>query len=204
MTRWIEDILTLVIEQGQTRWSSTVQEALSMNLDLWRNSLPDIMKWKDSDPPATDINAARMRAKYYGARYIIHRPLLYHALHYGQNGARVGSISHNSVDSPTGSTNAFQNQHTSPSMTTTAYRAPNMSRMLSDLGSGSSNSSFPNGWKPPTVRWLDLPQKLRYACVICVQSAILSTEAFDGIEDRLVVTNIFGTAHAYVKSSISI
>ena len=29
-----------VEKQGQTRWSSNVQEALSMNLNLWRNSLP--------------------------------------------------------------------------------------------------------------------------------------------------------------------
>ncbi|KAJ6171532.1 hypothetical protein N7470_000599 [Penicillium chermesinum] len=49
---------------------------------------------------------------------------------------------------------------------------------------------------PPTVKLADLPSKLRRGCVICVDSAIKSTEAFDGIKDRLVVTNIFGTAHA--------
>ncbi|KAJ5591682.1 uncharacterized protein N7459_002051 [Penicillium hispanicum] len=187
-----------VEKQGQTRWSSNVQEALSMNLDLWRTSLPDIMKWKDSDDPSSDINAARMRAKYYGARYIIHRPLLYHALHYGQTGARVGSVGQSSVDSPTGLTNGSQPQHMSPSMSHTAYRAPNMSRIYSDLGSTPSNSSssFPNGWVPPTVHLRELPQKLRRACKVCIESAILSTEAFDGIGDRLVVTNIFGTAHA--------
>lgn len=36
----------------------------------------------------------------------------------------------------------------------------------------------------------------------CIHSAILSTEAFGGIEGRPVVTNIFGTAHAYDPSSI--
>ncbi|KAJ5142524.1 uncharacterized protein N7515_001311 [Penicillium bovifimosum] len=77
-------------EQGQTRWSSILQETLSLNLDHWRNYLPGIMKCRDSDPPAADINAARMRAEYYRAQYIIHRPMLYHALHYGQTGARVG------------------------------------------------------------------------------------------------------------------
>ena len=107
------------------------------------------MMWKDTDPPATEINAARMRAKYYSARYIIHRPVLYHALHhYGQVGARVGSI---------GQT-----------------------------------------WTPATVNLRELPSKYRRACKICVESVILSTEAFDGIKDRLVVPNIFGTAHAYV------
>jgi hypothetical protein len=92
-----------VEEHGKTRWSSNVQEALSMNLELWRNNLPDIVAWNDKDPPSSDINAARMRAKYYGARYIIHRPLLYNALHYGQTGAHVGSVDQNSVYSPTGS-----------------------------------------------------------------------------------------------------
>lgn len=189
-----------VEKQGQTRWSSNVQEALSMNLNLWRNSLPDIMGWSDKDPPASDINAARMRAKYYGARYIIHRPLLYHALHYGQTGARIGSVGHNSVDSPTGSTSASasQTQHMSPSMTYTNYRATGMSRIVSDYGSTPSNgtSTSTAGWTPPKANLRDLPQKLRRACAVCIESAILSTEALDGIEDRLVVTNIFGTAHA--------
>lgn len=182
-----------VEKQGQTRWSSTVQEALSMNLNLWRNSLPAIMGWHDKDPPASDINAARMRAKYYGARYIIHRPLLYHALHYGQSGARVGSVGHNSIDSPTGSTSASasQTQHMSPSMPNTNYRATGMSRIMSDYGNTPAA-----GWTPPKVNLRDLPSKLRRACAVCIESAILSTEAFDGIEDRLVVTNIFGTAHA--------
>ncbi|KAJ5102946.1 hypothetical protein N7532_003475 [Penicillium argentinense] len=235
-----------VSKQGQARWSSSVQEALSQNLDLWRNSLPDVMNWKDEDPPAEDINSARMRAKYYGARYIIHRPLLYHALHYGGSGARV-SAKPPAVDSPTSS--VTNSQQMSPSMTNTSHRAPNMTRMISDIGTVSSNpaAAFPNGWTPPVVNLRDLPSKLRRACKVCVDSAILSTQAFDGIEDpfsamtnpyteepyrsahdplggarmedqfvmdrdfsqsskteygsknensRLVVTNIFGTAHA--------
>ncbi|KAJ5084234.1 hypothetical protein NUU61_008813 [Penicillium alfredii] len=182
-----------VEKQGQTRWSSNVQETLSMNLDLWRTSLPDNMKWKDNDPPTDDINAARMRAKYYGARYIIHRPLLYHALHYGQTGARIGSVAQNTVDSPTGSMTT-QTQHLSPSMANATQRASAMTRISSDLGTAAP--SLTNGWAPPTVNLRELPQKLRRACKVCIDSAILSTEAFDGIPDRLVVTNIFGTAHA--------
>lgn len=173
-----------------------------MHLEKWRNSLPTNMKWHDSDPPATDINTARMRAKYYGARYIIHRPLLYHALHYGATGARVGlagarvgSVGQPAVDSPTGSASNLQGQNMSPSMTHTGHRAPGMSRMMSDLGNAPGN---PMGWTPPSVAMRDLPYKLQQACRTCVASAIQSTEAFDGIADRLVVTNIFGTAHALV------
>jgi hypothetical protein len=191
-----------VDKQGETgRWSSSVQETLSMNLELWRSSLPDTMNWKDNDPPASDINAARMRAKYYGARYIIHRPLLYHALHYGQTGARISALPKSSaVDSPTGSASNSQTQQMSPSMTHASGRASSahMQRMLSDVGSAPSSlsSSFPNGWTPPTIILRELGSKLRRACKVCIESAILSTEAFDGVEDRLIVTNIFGTAHA--------
>lgn len=157
-----------VEKQGQTRWSSNVQEALSMNLDLWRSSLPTTMSWDDKEPPAKDINAARMRAKYYRARYIIHRPLLYHALHYGQTGAPMGSVAQTSVDS-----------------------SINIAGDPPDV-----LMSLVNDWNPPTVTMRELPEKLRQACQVCIESAILSTTAFDGIPDRLVVTNIFGTAHA--------
>lgn len=68
-------------KEGHTNWPPSVQETLSTNLDMWRGNLPEMMKWKDNDPPSSDINVARMRAKYYGARYIIYRPLLHHALH---------------------------------------------------------------------------------------------------------------------------
>jgi hypothetical protein len=120
-------------KQGKALWSHTVQQALSRNLDVWRENLPIFMQWDEGDPPANEINAARMRAKYYGARYIIHRPLLYDALHR----------------------------------------------------------------QPPEVRLHELPEQLRAACDICIRSAIKSTEAFDGVAGhRLVVTNIFGTAHA--------
>lgn len=94
-----------------------------MSLDLWRSSLPDMMKWKDSDPSATKVNAARMRSKFYGTRCIIDRPLLLSCLHNDQL----------------------------------------------------------------------VPKS---ACRICIGSAILNTTAFDGIEGRLVLNNIFGTAHS--------
>ncbi|KAI2787830.1 hypothetical protein POX_f08208 [Penicillium oxalicum] len=192
-----------VDKQGETgRWSSSVQETLSMNLELWRRSLPATMNWKDTDPPATDINAARMRAKYYGARYIIHRPLLYHVLHYGQTGARISTLAKPTAaaESPSGSTSQSQPQQMSPLMAQTSRRtgSSHMQRMLSDVGSAPSSlsSSYSNGWTPPIAPSRDLRDKLWRACKVCVDSAILSTIAFDGVEDRLVVTNIFGTAHA--------
>lgn len=177
--------LICVLEQGTNRWSSSVQEILSMNLQLWRSSLPEVMQWKDIHPPSNDINVARMRAKYYGARYIIHRPLLYHALHYSN---RPPSGESPVAPGMTGS----RSQQMSPSM---PHSATNMARISSDMGTAPARS-VPSGYSGYTYR--DLPTKLRRACKVCIDSAVLSTEAFDGIEGRPVVTNIFGTAHAYV------
>ncbi|THC89533.1 hypothetical protein EYZ11_011022 [Aspergillus tanneri] len=182
-----------VEKQGQNRWSSNVLEILSMNLELWRSSLPDIMKWKDADPPSKDINIARMRAKYYGARYIIHRPLLYHALHF----AGHADASATSVDSPGSALSGSKSQQVSPSMTH-SQRATNMVRLSSDIGP--IGRSLSSSGQTEGMPYRDLPNKLRRACKVCIDAAILSTEAFDGIDGRPVVTNIFGTAHAYVYS----
>ena len=48
----------------------------------WRKVLPSELQWNDADKPAKDINAARLRGKYYGAKYIIHRPFLFYTLKY--------------------------------------------------------------------------------------------------------------------------
>jgi hypothetical protein len=60
------------------------------------------------------------------------------------------------------------------------------------------HSALPSFQRDPagTIAYRDLPPKLRRACRVCIDSAILSTKAFDGIEGRPIVTNIFGTAHA--------
>lgn len=73
--------LTSPTEQGQTRWPSSALKAFSRYLELWRNSFSEFMKWKYSDPPSGGINVARLRAKYYGARYLIYQPFLYRAVH---------------------------------------------------------------------------------------------------------------------------
>jgi hypothetical protein len=172
---------------------SSVQEVLSMNLELWRKSLPDIMKWSDRDPPANEINAARMRAKYYGARYIIHRPLLFLALHLTQPGSK-GSKASKTVESPSSSSGQAQqgskSQQVSPSIPH-SHRATSMSRWSSDMGVRHPRLEPWHG-----VPYKELNTRLKRACKICIESAILSTEAFDGINGRLIVTNIFGTAHA--------
>ncbi|KAL4807006.1 hypothetical protein BDV18DRAFT_111585 [Aspergillus unguis] len=156
-------------------------DILSMNLGLWRNSLPQEMKWNDTDPPSSDINVARMRAKYYGARYIIHRPLLWHAIHdYGPSKDTQDSI----IDSPAKfpDSGSILNQM-SPSI------APSQGMSPGDL-------NVPQRKKKPAETYRDLPRNLRRACKECLDSAVKSTIAFDGVKGRPVVTNIFGTAHA--------
>jgi len=66
---------------GKLSWGDATASWLWDQLQAWRNVLPAQMKWDDNEPPAKDINAARMRGKYYGAAYIITRPFLYHALY---------------------------------------------------------------------------------------------------------------------------
>ena len=173
-------------EKGQTQSPLAVYETLGRNLELWRAGLPNILRWNDGDPPSNDINTARMRAKYYGARYIIYRPLLYRALH-----TTIPKAS-NTVDSPTGPSDqeSSKSQYISP---------PTSHSRTSSTNRWSSNMEVPG--HPHIEPWFGIPYsklspKLKRACKICIESAILSTEAFDGIKGRLVVTNIFGTAHA--------
>jgi hypothetical protein len=42
-------------------------------LENWRNMLSPELAWKDTDLPSTDLNIARVRAKYYGGLYMMLR-----------------------------------------------------------------------------------------------------------------------------------
>ena len=144
---------TALYDSGKTKirtagWSMLNASDLADSLEDWRSRLPPPMQWNDYDPPASEINAARMRAKYYGARYIIHRPFLHHALHKSLPPVDVMDAA---IDSA-----VKQAQATS------------------------------------------MNQNLINLCRACIEAAKASTIAFDGIRGRLIVTNIFGTAHAYV------
>jgi len=50
------------------------------DLEGWQKLVPSY-SWTDNDPPASDIVVARLRGKYYGARYVCTRPYLDYALH---------------------------------------------------------------------------------------------------------------------------
>ncbi|EGD84446.2 uncharacterized protein TERG_00724 [Trichophyton rubrum CBS 118892] len=171
----------------KARWSTKIQEALSFNLEQWRSGLPEYMRWEDSDPPAKDINTARMRGKYYGAKYLIHRPLLHHALH------PMAPKPRNPVpaSSPSQSTVSSSQSQVSPSLSH-VHQAEKMERYTSEMGPPVRTPS--NDPQPPLLS--DLEPKVFDACMVCINAAMNSTVAFDGVEGRPIVTNIFGTAHA--------
>lgn len=57
----------------------TVEERMrEIQLGLTSNKswVPPLFKFSESDPPATDILSARLRAKYWGSQVIIYRPFL--------------------------------------------------------------------------------------------------------------------------------
>ncbi|KAI6856039.1 hypothetical protein KC365_g13135 [Hortaea werneckii] len=51
------------------------------SLDKSRRAMPAHLQWSEADPPASDILAARRRAEYWAARYVVNRPYLDYALH---------------------------------------------------------------------------------------------------------------------------
>ena len=172
--------------EKKAQWSTKIQEVLAGNLEQWRAGLPDHMKWDDGDPPSSDLNVARLRAKYYGARYIIHRPLLHHALH---PMAHKSSAPTGTAASPALSAVSNAPSHVSPH----AFQAEPMERWTSDMG---PPPRMRQSQDPQPSPLKDLDPKILAACMTCVEAAMNSTTAFDGVEGRPIVTNIFGTAHA--------
>lgn len=63
---------------AETRCILQEHEAI---IGTWQNGLPADMSWGLEDAPPTDILHARLRAKYWGARYLINRPFLDYILH---------------------------------------------------------------------------------------------------------------------------
>jgi hypothetical protein len=138
------------------------------------------MAWDDDDYITTDINAARLRAKYYGARVIINRPSLYAALHDDWS-----KISKRQAGSPLGGQGRVS-QQPSPAVPYT-YASPAMQHQNSYVSSPAH----------PAVRSVEnLKPEILHGVQACIHASIRSTRAFDGVPPRLIVTNIFGTGHA--------
>ncbi|EWC46563.1 hypothetical protein DRE_04286 [Drechslerella stenobrocha 248] len=145
-------------------------------LESWRRTLPPNLQWLDSDPPASDINAARLRAKYYGAKYVINRPFVEHFIHRGGN-PNAALINPGGMTSP-----ALSQSSVSQGSPSTSVHTP--------LGLDNRRGSMVG--EDAKERFID-------PCKTCLDAAVQSTSAFHGFDamsNRPILTNIFGTAHA--------
>ncbi|TGZ81366.1 hypothetical protein EX30DRAFT_348572 [Ascodesmis nigricans] len=145
---------------------------LDYQLEQWRKHLPGPLQWSDDEGPSPDINAARLRAKYFGARYIIHRPFVFHALHSGTEKLVAAAGSSPGSVGTAGETSYMsgEEQPVSPEMFT-----------------------YPYPQKPVD------PNSLEVNCRKCIEAAICSTTAFHAFDpdvNRPIITNVFGTGHA--------
>ncbi|KAI4239086.1 MAG: hypothetical protein LQ349_000630 [Xanthoria aureola] len=142
-------------------------------LKAWRDLLPIGLQWSDEDPPSSDINTARLRAKYYGALNIIHRPFLRHALDHNMD---------------------FQDSPPAQVHAAISYQAGSASYSPQSMERKNSSMGPPGSTQKEKIHQAEI----LHSAKTCVAAAIQSTEAFDNIinRQRLIVTNIFGTAHA--------
>ena len=182
LRRSINDIHTMLYRTGPLankfkKPSLVLSDILDTNLDSWRGMLKD-WDWDEDDHQSTDINVARMRAKYYGAKYITHRPALQYALRVVADRQPAPNI-----------------EQSSPSQTQsrTAYTSPPASP-----GSSPVRELRRSGDMPAPGRTADviIEADVLRSARMCVDAAIRSTTAFDAISGRLIITNVFGTLHA--------
>jgi hypothetical protein len=164
-----------------------VQKSLTEALEGWRqvthNCSPE-MAWDDNDYMSNDINAARMRAKYYGAKVIINRPTLHAALH--EEWSAISTQGSKFLLLGSGCTS----EQTSPTISHISRSTGIPPGEDGSLGSPAQSESR------TTQSLHDLKPEIYDRTKACIQAAIRSTTAFDKIPPRLIVTNIFGTAHA--------
>ncbi|KAF2634067.1 hypothetical protein P280DRAFT_37287 [Massarina eburnea CBS 473.64] len=152
-------------------------------LSSWRAVLPTQLAWDDKDPPAVDLNIARLRAKVHGAMYVILRPCLWEAIQkFELAPPDLAPHELRTAPSPYASSPASGTEHSRTASTNTT--------------TGSTGSK--DG---------DLIRHSHH----CIMSAIQSTIAFDRVgadpdspyenyvstrRGRLILTNIVGTLHA--------
>jgi hypothetical protein len=141
---------------------SHVQEMLVGQQDIletWRATLPVDMRWDDNDKPASRILDARLRGKYYGAKYVFNRPFLDYALHimpHVRDNLSIEDVAKDAYGSPRDKADIH------------------IFKAIQQMGDSAI-------WQ---------------AAKRCIDAAMLSTVAFDGLDGRPIVTNIHGTSHA--------
>ncbi|KAI1344892.1 hypothetical protein F5Y15DRAFT_10362 [Xylariaceae sp. FL0016] len=145
-------------DERQASLETGINHIQSMLKDTRSTWVPQDYVWNDSDPLATDILSARLRAKYWGSQVIIYRPFL-------------RMILNNEAQPPT----AYQIQ-------------PASAATWDNLGLDAGSPSVPTHFDPRTIDYARL----------AIEALVESTRAFHGMDpnQRIIVTNVFGTAHA--------
>ena len=177
LRRTMNDIHSMLYRKKKgtsERPTNVLLDILNDNLENWRKMLGD-WDWDDDNYESPNINMARMRAKYYGAKYIIHRPILQYLLR--NSSFQTASIKHS--DSP-----HVQADSSSLSLVQHGGSRSSLGQRLDEILSPGRNA------------YSSLERDLIPYAQKCVKAAIRSTTAFDSVPSRLIVTNIFGTAHA--------
>jgi hypothetical protein len=159
-----------------------VTEHASSHIDLlesWRRVLPPQLAWKDEDPPSTDLNIARVRAKYYGALYMMLRPCLRIATHTIEFPPNAASATYSSQHNSPASTRDYVSSPTNRNVQMVELSEPQ--RKIIEVACQCidnairSTIAFDRVGAPPDSAYKDY-QSTRTR--------------------RLVLTNIFGTLHA--------
>ena len=144
-----------------------ITNLLSQYLENWRQSLPKEMRWDDDEHQTSDINAARMRATYYGTKSLIFRRVLQYVM------LRESS--------------SLARRNASPASQNIALGGDSL---VGTDPSASTNTTHPS----QSVK-IKQPQVWR-ACEQCVRAATRSITAFDRVPKRPIIPNFFGTAQA--------
>ena len=147
-------------------------------LEDWRRVLPPTLAWNDEDPPATDINVARLRAKYYGSIYVILRPYLRianHFIDFPPTGASTARASHHNSPAPTSGSSSNRNVHLLVDLSDDQRSIIGVAVKCINAAI-QSTIAFDRVGAAPDSKYIKFDASARTR--------------------RLVVTNIFGTMHA--------
>ena len=173
----LETVLNKHIDARQqirsTPWADSDASGLFMALQTHRQVINGSKYgWRDGDSPPKDLLHARLRAKFYGAAYIILRPYIFNALKWHDEGIYY------SPDQLRDWLDKSYNPFVEPLQLPQKHLRPN--ELEKDT---------------------ELARNFLWCCKKSIDSAMNSTIAFDGVADpedreRMRVTNIHGTATA--------
>ncbi|KAI5364420.1 hypothetical protein J4E82_011467, partial [Alternaria postmessia] len=166
------------IDFGPTSFNEVANHARTHmeTLEGWRKLLTPELVWSDDDYPSTDLNIARVRAKYYGGLYMMLRPYLRIAIH---------TLNF----SPPPSSTTGVTQHSLPSRYGSA--APNRNVQMVDLNEDQRKVIG------IVCRCIDAAIRSTIAFDRVGEEPGSQYQYFQlARRKRLIVTNIFGTLHA--------